>query len=122
MVTVVTPTKITCGVDLTGAITGLWSLTVTNPDGQGDTLAGAFIIYNPAPTVASITPNTGKNDGMTDVLTIRGTGFLNGTAVKLIKSGQPDIIAKGPRSLRTKPPLPVILIFQVQRSVLGMSW
>ncbi len=95
MVTVVTPTKITCGVDLTGAITGLWSLTVTNPDGQGDTLAGAFIIYNPAPTVASITPNTGKNDGMTDVLTIRGTGFLNGTAVKLIKSGQPDIIAKG---------------------------
>jgi PKD repeat protein len=95
MVSLVTPAKITCGLDLSGAKTGLWSLTVTNPDGQEDTLASAFIIYNPAPTVASITPNTGKNNGMTDVLTIKGTGFLSATAVKLTKGGQSDIIAKG---------------------------
>jgi PKD repeat protein len=94
-VAVISPTKIQCKFNLTGAKTNWWSLTVTNPDGQTYTLDNAFIINNPAPTLASIAPDTGQNNGMTAVLTLKGTGFLSDAAVKLTKDGQSDISAKG---------------------------
>jgi hypothetical protein len=48
----------------------------------------------PAPTVTSITPNTGENAGSVAV-TISGSNFQTGATVKLIRSGQPDIPATG---------------------------
>lgn len=46
------------------------------------------------PTVTSITPNTGANTGNVPV-TIAGSDFQAGAAVKLTKTGQPDINATG---------------------------
>ncbi len=91
--TVVSSTKITCTFDLTGLATGVWDVEVTNPDGQFATLANAFTIYNPFPTVTGITPNTGVNSGSLNITELTGTGFLTGATVKLTKSGQNDIIA-----------------------------
>ncbi|MFO7742590.1 MAG: IPT/TIG domain-containing protein [Anaerolineae bacterium] len=47
-----------------------------------------------APIVTNITPNTGENTGSVNV-TISGANFESGATVKLIKIGQPDIIATG---------------------------
>jgi hypothetical protein len=47
---------------------------------------------DPAPTVTSITPNTGENTGTIPV-SISGTHFVSGATVKLTKAGQPDINA-----------------------------
>lgn len=49
----------------------------------------------PLPTVLSIsavTPNRGGNAGSVTV-TVHGSGFANGATVKLVRAGQPDIIA-----------------------------
>lgn len=61
---------------------GTVNVVVGNPDGQSDTLSGGYtyIAANPAPTVTSITPNTGTVNGGTGV-TIAGTGFLSGATV-----------------------------------------
>ncbi len=48
----------------------------------------------PAPTVTSITPNSGGNNGSVSV-TIAGTNFQSGATVKLTRSGQADIVATG---------------------------
>ena len=37
-------TQITCSFDLTGAATGTWDVTVTNPDTQSGTLAAGFTV------------------------------------------------------------------------------
>ncbi len=94
-VNVVTPVKLTCNVDLTGKATGLWDVIVINPDGQSGSKAGIFTIGNPAPTVTSISPTTGANNGVVVISNLNGTGFLAGATVKLTKSGQADIIATG---------------------------
>ncbi len=46
-VTVESPTKITCQLDLTGRKTGLWDVVVTNPGGLFSSLAGGFGITIP---------------------------------------------------------------------------
>ncbi|RLC75620.1 MAG: hypothetical protein DRI61_14595, partial [Chloroflexi bacterium] len=45
----------------------------------------------PAPTVTSITPNSGENTGVVNITNLAGSDFQNGATVKLIKSGQSDI-------------------------------
>jgi PKD repeat protein len=90
-----TPAKITCEIDLSGVKAGLWSLTVTNPDGQEASLPDTFIVYNAAPVVIDASPDTGINSGNTGIITLTGTGFLDGAMVKLARSGEPDIAAKG---------------------------
>jgi hypothetical protein len=60
-VTVVSPTKITCSIDLTGKGLGSWDVIVTNNDGQGGTLAGGFkveaaTIYVTQPVVSTQNP------------------------------------------------------------------
>jgi hypothetical protein len=55
---------------------------VTTTDTQTGTLTSAYTYTNPAPTVTSITPNTGTASGGTAV-TIMGTGFLSGATVTL---------------------------------------
>jgi IPT/TIG domain-containing protein len=58
------------------------SVVVTNTDAQSGSLSNGYTYRNPAPTVTSITPNTGTTAGGTSV-TIRGTGFLAGATVSL---------------------------------------
>jgi IPT/TIG domain len=55
---------------------------VTNSDAQSGSLNNGYTYPNPAPTVASITPNTGTVSGSTAV-SIAGTGFLAGATVSL---------------------------------------
>lgn len=43
-VTVVSASKITCDLDLTGKATGAWNIVVTNPDSQSGNLPNAFTI------------------------------------------------------------------------------
>jgi len=40
----VNATKLTCVLPIMGAQAGVWSVTVTNPDGQGTSLAGGFTV------------------------------------------------------------------------------
>jgi len=76
-VTVVSATEITC---MTPACAeGVVDVTVTNPDLQSGTLAGAFQFIS-GPVLASIHPDSGPADGGTQV-TIRGTNFMAGAAV-----------------------------------------
>jgi hypothetical protein len=58
---------------------GIKSLTITNPDGQTDTLANAFT-YTAAPLITSVSPNGGALLGGT-TLTINGSGFTNATDI-----------------------------------------
>ncbi len=61
---------------------GAVSVSVTNTDAQTGTLNNGYTYINPAPTVTSITPNSGTANGGTPV-TITGTGFLAGATVSL---------------------------------------
>ncbi|MCL5289261.1 MAG: IPT/TIG domain-containing protein [Acidobacteria bacterium] len=58
---------------------GAVGVTVTNPDTQSGTLAGAFA-YTAAPVVSSIAPSTGPVAGGTTV-TITGANFVSGATV-----------------------------------------
>ncbi|MEM6533109.1 MAG: IPT/TIG domain-containing protein [Myxococcota bacterium] len=58
-------------------------LTLTNPDGQSDTLSGAFTYRTPtsaAPTLISIIPSTTSAAGG-ETLAIDGSGFVDGVRV-----------------------------------------
>ncbi len=94
-VTVVSGAKITCTFDLTGKASGLWNVVATNPDSQSATLANGFTVNNPAPTIGSITPSSGLNNGSVNITDLAGSGFLTGATVKLTKTGQTDISATG---------------------------
>ncbi|MFH1148976.1 MAG: IPT/TIG domain-containing protein, partial [Actinomycetota bacterium] len=94
-VTVVSPAKITCTFDLTGAQTGAWTVTVTNTDAKSGSLTDAFTVQYPSPTVTSITPSSGNNNGPVNITNLAGTGFRNGATVKLARGGESDINATG---------------------------
>ncbi len=70
-----------------GAYSGLWDVTLKNPDGQQATKVGCFMVTGglPAPTLASVTPDTGVL-GDTVNVTLEGTGFW----------GTPTITVYGP--------------------------
>jgi hypothetical protein len=50
-------------------------------------------ISNDAPTITSITPSLGYNNGSTNITNLAGTNLFTGAIVKLTKSGQTDITA-----------------------------
>jgi len=79
-VTVVSSKSITATTPAHGA--GAVDIVVTNTDSQSGTLANGYSYSNPAPTLTSISPNTGAAAGGTAV-TITGTGFLSGATVSL---------------------------------------
>jgi len=89
----VSPAKITCTFDLTGAASGLWNVTVTNPDGRSGTLPAAFSVNISAPTVISIIPDKGNNNAVISITDLKGKNFQSGASVKLTKTGQADITA-----------------------------
>jgi hypothetical protein len=92
-VSVVSANKITCDMDLTGAATGAWDVRVTNSDARTAVLPGGFTVTYPAPSVVSIAPVAGNNDGVVHITNLAGAGFRAGASVKLMKTGQVDIAA-----------------------------
>ncbi len=92
-VVVVNAGKITCTFDLTGAAGGAWDVTVTNTDGRAGSLAGAFTVTFAAPTVTSITPVSGTNNGPVNITSLAGANFRAGAVVRLTQTGQNDIVA-----------------------------
>ena len=56
---------------------GLREVKITNPDGQN---CGSAFTYNPFPTISSVNPVSGPQ---LTVITITGTGFASGAAVKV---------------------------------------
>ena len=92
-VTVVSATKITCSFNLVGKAPGAWNVVVTNPGAQPATLANGFAVIIPAPSVATITPNSRMNTGRVSITDLAGTDFQSGATVKLTRSGQSDIAA-----------------------------
>jgi IPT/TIG domain-containing protein len=74
-VIVVNATTITAATPVGTA--GTVNLTVTNPDEQTATLSNAFTYSATAPTVSSVSPNTGSTAGGT-AITISGANFVAG--------------------------------------------
>ncbi|MDD1708594.1 MAG: hypothetical protein LUQ33_05435, partial [Methanoregulaceae archaeon] len=95
IITEVEPATITCSVNLSGAIAGLWSVVVTNPDGKESTISNGFTVLNQVPTVTAIMPAGSTNDGDSVGVELTGTGFLTGASVTLKKAGEYDIVALG---------------------------
>ena len=65
-----------------GLPVGVYDLTVTNPDGQSDTLTGAFTVIASNPVPSEIRPNQGRADIPNDVY-IYGFNFVAPTGVRL---------------------------------------
>src|SRR5207245_2421623 len=76
-VVVVSGTQITATTPAHAA--GALTVTVTNPDTQSGSLSNGFT-YLAAPTVSSVTPNSGPVGGGTAV-TIAGTNFVSGATL-----------------------------------------
>lgn len=83
-VTSVSATQIQAVIN-TGATARYWSITVANPTGPASSAASLNVVVQPAgPVVSSVTPNplTGANTGQ--VITINGSAFVSGTALKVV--------------------------------------
>jgi hypothetical protein len=95
-VSVSSSTKIDCAFSLSKAEKGSYNLIVTNPDGQSDTMVGAFTITDPLPIISGVSPREGAiNDVLS--LTINGQNFKEGVKVAFIKSST-EIVCTSPVS------------------------
>lgn len=94
-VLVVSQNQINCIINLNGALTGQWNVTVTNPGSAPGTLANGFTVIpaGPAPTVISIEPNSGYSGSAVSISNLTGTNFISGASVKLSRTGNPDLFA-----------------------------
>ncbi len=85
-VTVVSPTRITCVLNLTGRKAGQWDVTVINTtSGETAVLPKGFSVENPAPEVTSITPTSGENDDWVEITNLAGNYFLPNVTVNLTR-------------------------------------
>jgi uncharacterized membrane protein YgcG len=85
-VTMVSSGWLTCSFNLNNTLPGLWSVTVTNPDGVSTTLTNGFTIAAPPPSIIAITPSQGYNTGAVTISNLAGTNFTAGAAVKLVNT------------------------------------
>ncbi len=83
-ITLVSSTQLRAVVSANTAAQGVYSLTVTNSDGQSATLTNAYTVTPPpvAPTISQITPNVVTNSTATTV-TISGTNFVGPVTITL---------------------------------------
>ena len=97
---VVSATSITCtvGAHASGAVT----VVVTNSDTQSGSNASVFN-YFAAPTVASVSPDTGSTLGGTAV-SITGTGFRTGATVTVGGAACTDVTVVGATSITCETP------------------
>ncbi len=89
-------TEIACTFTFSKAEKGSYNLVVTNPDGQSDTLAGAFTIGDVPPIIGGVSPSQAALNE-TFSLTISGQNFKEGVRVTLLKSST-EIICTSPVS------------------------
>jgi hypothetical protein len=69
-----------------GAATGARTVTVTNPDEGGGSLAGAFTV-NAKPTVSAVSPTSRGQGASAQTVKITGSGFSNGASLAASFSG-----------------------------------
>jgi len=83
-----------------GAAPGIWTVTVTNPDGQEGTVPGGFSITSPAaaPSVTGITPAAAVSGESIAIIDLAGANFdpaTPGTVVMLNRTGSGETITAG---------------------------
>lgn len=93
-----TASRIICTFDLSNAAIGSWDVVVTSKGSftkklRNGYIKSGFTVVYPAPTATAVSPEEGENND-TYTLDITGTEFRKGAAVKLVKSGQKDIVAE----------------------------
>jgi hypothetical protein len=94
-VTVTSATQIDCIFNLKGVEKGLLNVVVTNPDGQSDSLSGAFTIGEPAPVISGVNPSTiAVNETL--ALAISGQNFKDAVRITLTK-GSAELLCTSPR-------------------------
>ncbi|MHB8894399.1 MAG: hypothetical protein ACYC99_04365, partial [Candidatus Geothermincolia bacterium] len=72
--------RITCVFPTATISAGVYGVTVTNTDGESDTLADCFTVNNPVPAITTLGPTSKTTGGPAFTLTVNGTGF-NSTSV-----------------------------------------
>ncbi|MBU1671060.1 MAG: right-handed parallel beta-helix repeat-containing protein [Actinobacteria bacterium] len=92
-VRVVSSKKITCTLDLTGALPGAWNVVVINTDEGRGTLRNGFTVLPPLPTITSITPDNAGSGNPALSTAVIGTNFVSGAQVVLRRNGHDDIVA-----------------------------
>jgi len=107
----ISPSKMSCAVDLSGKPAGKYNAVVTNPDGKQDGLYNGFWVVSPGISLSSVAPSEGTaptkatsnlfNMGWKmEVTNLSGTGFTpsvpGGAAMKvrLEKAGRAPVEAK----------------------------
>lgn len=115
-VAVVSPTQITCQFNFTGTEWGYYDVVVTNTDEQSGTLPQGFLVRTQPATINGITPAYGVANTTANV-ELTGSGFISGSAIKLQKTGQPDIVA----ALITFAPTRITCTFGLVGAAIG-SW
>ena len=100
-VSVVSGTSITAKTPSHGG--GAVNVVVKNSDGQTGTLNGGYSYANPAPTVSSVSPNSGSSGGATGV-TITGTNFLSGATVSFGGTAAANVTVVSSTSITAKTP------------------
>jgi hypothetical protein len=95
----VTAFDISCLFNLNGKSDGSYNLIVINPDGQSDSLPGAFTIGDVSPVIAGMYPFTGAlNDKVP--LTISGQNFRNEVKVSFMKNSS-ELVCDNPLSMES---------------------
>jgi len=90
-VNVVSSSKITCDIDLTGKAIGMWDVVITS-GALSNTAAGVFEIKVGGWSVGAITPSSAYNYGVVEITDLSGANFPAGAGIKLSKSGESDIV------------------------------
>jgi hypothetical protein len=98
----VTSTSITATAPAHAA--GKVDVVVTNSDTQSATLPQSFTYALPAPTVISVSPNSGPTTGGTPV-TITGTNFQSGATVTFGTQAATDVVVVSATSITARTPL-----------------
>lgn len=89
--TALSTTSITCSFPITGKPAGVWTVVVTNPDGQYDDYPFTINDAGSTITLTSITPNNGLVNTTISVTSLVGTNFMSTSSMKLSRSGYNDI-------------------------------
>ena len=87
-----------------GHAAGKVDVVVTNSDGQSATLTQAFTYSLPAPTISSVSPNSGPTTGGTPV-TIIGTSFQTGATVTFGALPATNVVVVSATSITANTPL-----------------
>ena len=84
-----TGSSLTATFDLTFAAPFVYSIRVTNPNGDSGACSSCFTVLNDTLTVASISPASRVQGAQNQLVTVTGTGFSNGLVLSF--PGKPTI-------------------------------